>query len=136
MVVLLQEQSLCYSSKSFLFTSSAETSFFFFFFGLLGLNVNNNKAIAEILCCASFWKYYLVFRTQGMGINIITSRAGAATSPFIKVLDQLHPSTPFATVALTSFIAALCSLMLPETLNKPTKETLDDFSGMWCQKRI
>ena len=96
----------------------------------MGLNNSKQKIIAEIMCSASFWKFDLFFRTQSMGINIITSRAGAATSPFIKVLDQLHPSTPFATVALTSFIAALCSLTLPETLSKPTRETLGDFSGM------
>lgn len=64
-----------------------------------------------------------------MGINIITSRAGAATSPFIKLLDKLHPAAPFATVGITSLLATLCSLTLPETLNQATRETLDDFDG-------
>jgi len=70
--------------------------------------------------------YPTAVRSQGMGINIITSRAGAATSPFIKVLDSLHPAAPFGLLTVTSIIASLCILVLPETLNKPTRETMAD----------
>jgi len=82
-----------------------------------------------IFSCIYLWSneiYATVVRTQGMGINIVTSRAGAATSPFIKVLDSLHPAAPFGLLTVTSIIASLCILMLPETLNKPTRETMAD----------
>ncbi|XP_057313743.1 solute carrier family 22 member 15-like [Hydractinia symbiolongicarpus] len=70
--------------------------------------------------------YPTVLRTQGMGINIVTSRIGAATSPFIKVLDQFHVAAPFALMVVCAVIATLLALTLPETLGKPTRETLDD----------
>ena len=61
-----------------------------------------------------------------MGINIVASRAGAAASPFIKILNNIHPSAPFGVMAVLCFISAIMCLLLPETLNKPTRETLDD----------
>ena len=64
-----------------------------------------------------------------MSINIITSRVGAATSPFIKTLDMIHPSAPFILLATTSLLASAVCLVLPRTLGKPTREILEDFTS-------
>lgn len=65
-----------------------------------------------------------------MGINIVTSRIGAATSPFIKLLDRIHPAAPYGLLSSTCLLAGLLSLLLPKTFKKPTRETLDDvFEG-------
>ena len=61
-----------------------------------------------------------------MGFNIITSRTGAALSPFVKILDQIHPCVPFFIMAITSVVAFLLCFLLPETLGKPTRETFED----------
>ena len=61
-----------------------------------------------------------------MGLNIVTSRTGAAVSPFIKILDQIHPSAPFILMAATLVISVVLCLLLPETLGKPTREAFDD----------
>jgi len=72
--------------------------------------------------------YPTVVRTQGMGFNIITSRAGAAVSPFVKILDHVHPSLPFFLIAFTTIITFIFCLFLPETMGKPTRETFDDLT--------
>ena len=65
-----------------------------------------------------------------MGINIVTSRIGAATSPFIKLLDRIHPAAPYVLLSITCLLSGLLSLLLPKTFKKPTRETLDDvFEG-------
>jgi len=66
------------------------------------------------------------FRTQGMSINIVTSRIGAATSPFIKLLNKIHPAAPFVLMSAMSFGAFMISVALPETYKRPTRETLED----------
>eukprot|EP00111_Clytia_hemisphaerica_P008652 TCONS_00025298-protein len=93
-------------------------------FGLLG----------KLMASAGFMSIYMwsseiyptCLRTQGMGINIVTSRAGAATSPFIKLLNRIHPAAPFGLMTTTCFISMLLAFVLPETFRKPTRETLDD----------
>ncbi|XP_057313742.1 solute carrier family 22 member 15-like [Hydractinia symbiolongicarpus] len=96
-------------------------------FGLTGKFMIHN--VFAILYMWSSEIYPTVLRTQGMGINIVTSRIGAATSPFIKVLDQFHVAAPFALMVVCAVIATLLALTLPETLGKPTRETLDDMIG-------
>ena len=93
-------------------------------FGLLG-----KGAASCMFICIYLWSseiYSTVARTQGMAINIVTSRAGAACSPFINQLDQLHPAGPFILMTITSVMATIVCAILPETLNTPTRETLND----------
>ena len=70
--------------------------------------------------------YSTVTRTQGMAINIVTSRAGAACSPFINILNEFHPAGSFIFMTITSIISTVLCATLPETLNQPTRETLED----------
>lgn len=70
-----------------------------------------------------------VTRTQGMAIMVVTSRLGAALSPFIKLLYTFHPSAPFGLMTFTSITATLLCLTLTETANQKTRETLDDMIG-------
>lgn len=67
-----------------------------------------------------------VTRTQGMAIMIVTSRIGAAMSPFIKLLYKLHPSAPFTLMTATSAVATLLCVTLSETVNQKTRETLEE----------
>lgn len=66
-----------------------------------------------------------------MGICVVTSRAGAAVSPFIKILDKIHPAAPFIFMAATSILSGFFSFALPETLRQPTREKIEDmFKGL------
>lgn len=92
--------------------------------GLLG-----KCTIGNVFSSIYIWSseiYSTVARTQGMALNIVTSRLGAAVSPFIKILDQFHPAGSFLLMTATSVIATFLCVALPETLNQPTRETLDD----------
>ncbi|XP_057313741.1 solute carrier family 22 member 15-like [Hydractinia symbiolongicarpus] len=92
--------------------------------GLIGKFMISNVFVVVYMWSSEI--YPTVLRTQGMGINIVTSRIGAATSPFIKILDQFHVAAPFALMVVCAVTATLLALTLPETLGKPTRETLDD----------
>lgn len=66
------------------------------------------------------------FRSQGMGLKIVASRAGAAVSPFVKLLEHYHPSFPYFFMTVTTAISLLFCCFLPETNKKPTREQFHD----------
>jgi len=97
----------------------------------LGVALLGKCAIALGFLCIYMWSseiYPTVVRTQGMGFNIITSRTGAALSPFVKLLEHIHPSVPFFLMTVTTFITVIFCLFLPETLGKPTREKFEDLT--------
>lgn len=73
-------------------------------------------------------KFYMfsLYRTQGLAFNIVTSRLGAAISPFINNLDLIHPSLPFLVITIVTSLALFLCVFLPETLGKPTRERFED----------
>lgn len=93
-------------------------------FGMTGFFMISN--VFTVMYMWSSEIYPTVLRTQGMGINIVTSRLGAATSPFIKILDQFHPSAPFLLMSLCGMVATALCFTLPETKDRQTRETLGD----------
>ena len=95
-------------------------------FGVLG------KAAAAINFSTMYlWSaelYPTVVRTQGMGINIIASRAGSGSSlPVIILLKKVSPRLPLVIFGVAALISVLFCSMLPETKGRPTRESLDDF---------
>ena len=86
-----------------------------------------NVAFNGFYIC-SFELYPTVLKTQGMTVNIITSRTGAAIAPFIvSVLQGMYPPLPFIVMSGTGFVATACGLVLSETNKKPSRETYPDF---------
>lgn len=66
-------------------------------------------------------------RAEGMGFLQITSRIGAASSPWIaKSLKSLHPYAPFIVMGSLSVIAAFACLVLPETKGKAMKDVVEE----------
>ena len=62
-------------------------------------------------------------RAEGIGFLQVTSRIGAASSPWIaKGLKSLHRVAPFIVMGVLSLIASITLLVLPETKGKPIRD--------------
>ncbi|KAJ7391892.1 hypothetical protein OS493_016188 [Desmophyllum pertusum] len=69
-----------------------------------------------------------VIRNVGMGSMAVFDQTGASIAPFVVLLDKTHPVIPFAVMSGFAFVAGWLCGILPETLGRPTLETLDDTS--------
>eukprot|EP00069_Balaena_mysticetus_P010325 bmy_20654T0 len=79
--------------------------------------------------------YPTVIRQTGMGINNLWTRVGSMTAPLVKITAELKPFIPnviFGTIALLGGSAAL---FLPETLNRPLPETVEDLENWSLQAK-
>ncbi|KAB0404706.1 hypothetical protein E2I00_019055, partial [Balaenoptera physalus] len=79
--------------------------------------------------------YPTVIRQTGMGINNLWTRVGSMTAPLVKITGELKPFIPnviFGTIALLGGSAAL---FLPETLDRPLPETVEDLENWSLQAK-
>ncbi|XP_054998166.1 organic anion transporter 3 isoform X2 [Sorex araneus] len=79
--------------------------------------------------------YPTVIRQTGMGISNLWARIGSMLAPLVKITGELQPFIPniiFGTVALVGGSAAI---FLPETLNRPLPETIDDVENWSLQAK-
>ena len=67
-------------------------------------------------------------RTQGYLVSNMGSLIGSATAPFVVDFRRgMNYLAPFLAIAVLAVVRALLSLILPETLGKPTRENFEDF---------
>ena len=59
----------------------------------------------------------------------VMSRFGAVSAPFVVELKRIHPTLPFGLMGALSIVAALLSLILPETKGVPTVEVYECNNG-------
>lgn len=65
-------------------------------------------------------------RNTALGVGSMCARLSGALTPLITLLDSLDKTLPtviFASIAVTS---GLLALLLPETLNQPMPQSLED----------
>nr|KAF6439038.1 solute carrier family 22 member 8 [Molossus molossus] len=70
--------------------------------------------------------YPTVIRQTGMGMANVLTRAGSMMAPLVKITGDVRPFIPnliFGTIAL---LGSSASFFLPETLNQPLPETIED----------
>ncbi|KXJ11859.1 organic cation transporter protein isoform X2 [Exaiptasia diaphana] len=67
-----------------------------------------------------------VVRNTGMGLLIITSRIGAAASPFVVQMSRISAILPFTLMGAGAFLAAFSCIILPEIRGMPTREVVGD----------
>lgn len=67
-----------------------------------------------------------VIRNTALGIGSMCARLSGALTPMIFLLDSLDPKVPAVLFGLIALLAGFLALYLPETLNQPMPETIED----------
>ncbi|XP_035885508.1 solute carrier family 22 member 8 isoform X2 [Phyllostomus discolor] len=70
--------------------------------------------------------YPTVIRQTGMGVSNLLTRIGSMTAPLVRITAEWHPFVPTVIFGTVTILGGSASLFLPETLNQPLPETLED----------
>ncbi|XP_006181858.1 organic anion transporter 3 [Camelus dromedarius] len=70
--------------------------------------------------------YPTVIRQTGMGISNLWARVGSMMAPLVKITGELQPFIPNVIFGTITLLGGSAALFLPETLNRPLPETIED----------
>ncbi|XP_015242282.1 PREDICTED: solute carrier family 22 member 6-like [Cyprinodon variegatus] len=70
-----------------------------------------------------------VIRQNGIGIGSMCARIGGVLAPMTYLLRNIHPHAPMVLSGLCPLLGAGLTLLLPETVNKPLPDTIEDVEG-------
>ncbi|KAL9979760.1 hypothetical protein ACROYT_G017470 [Oculina patagonica] len=101
--------------------------------GILAGKIIFSLCIAKFFIVFAFDGFYVysaelfptVIRNIGMGTSTSAARVGSFLSPYIVFSQRVHALLPFGIMGLNALIAGMLCMMLPETNNQPTLETME-----------
>lgn len=67
-----------------------------------------------------------VVRNSAMGLGSMCARLSGALTPLITLLDSFDPKIPAVVFGLISLISGVWVMFLPETMNQPMPESIED----------
>ncbi|XP_069327619.1 organic anion transporter 3 [Eulemur rufifrons] len=67
-----------------------------------------------------------VIRQTGMGASNMWTRVGSMLAPLVKITGEVQPFIPNVIYGITALLGGSAALFLPETLNRPLPETIED----------
>lgn len=67
-----------------------------------------------------------VVRNTALGIGSMCARLSGALTPMIMLLDSFNPKVPPTVFGCIALVSGFLALYLPETMNQPMPETLED----------
>ncbi|XP_061747153.1 solute carrier family 22 member 6 [Nerophis ophidion] len=100
--------------------------------------------LGKAFMSASFTTVYLytgelyptIIRQTGMGLVSTMARIGSMAAPAVLILDEVVPSLPSVVYGGAAVIASGFACFLPETLNVPLPETIQDVEERWSGKSV
>ncbi|KAM6970766.1 solute carrier family 22 member 6-A [Aplochiton taeniatus] len=75
--------------------------------------------------------YPTVIRQTGMGFASTMSRIGSMAAPAVLILDEVLPSLPSLVYGGAAVVAGVFACFLPETLDIPLPDTIEDVENKW-----
>lgn len=66
-----------------------------------------------------------------MGFVSTMARIGSMAAPAVLILDEILPALPSIVYGGSAVVAGLIAFLLPETLNVPLPDTIEDVEEKW-----
>ncbi|XP_032138949.1 solute carrier family 22 member 8 isoform X2 [Sapajus apella] len=79
--------------------------------------------------------YPTVIRQTGMGVSNLWTRVGSMLSPLVKITGEVQPLIPNIIYGIIALLGGSAALFLPETLNQPLPETIEDVENWSLQAK-
>ncbi|KAM3656179.1 LOW QUALITY PROTEIN: solute carrier family 22 member 6-A-like [Ammospiza maritima maritima] len=78
--------------------------------------------------------YPTPIRQTGLGFGSTMARVGGIVAPLVKMMDEYYPFLPPAVYGVAPVVAAVAAAFLPETLNTPLPDTIEEVENRTKQK--
>lgn len=79
--------------------------------------------------------YPTVVRQTGMGLVSTMARIGSMAAPAVLILDEVLPALPSVVYGGAAVLAGCFACFLPETLNMPLPDTIEDVEEKWSGRK-
>ncbi|KAM4880095.1 solute carrier family 22 member 6-A-like [Sylvia borin] len=80
--------------------------------------------------------YPTPIRQTGLGFGSTMARVGGIVAPLVKMMDEYYPFLPPAVYGVAPVVAAVAAAFLPETLNTPLPDTIEEVENRTARKPV
>uniref|UniRef100_A0A669QTG7 Solute carrier family 22 member 6 n=1 Tax=Phasianus colchicus TaxID=9054 RepID=A0A669QTG7_PHACC len=88
-------------------------------------------ALAGLVIIANIFLYPTPIRQTGLGFGSTMARVGGIVAPLVKMMEEYYPFLPPAVYGVAPIAAAVAAGFLPETLNRPLPDTIEEVENRW-----